>query len=129
MDAIASETKFDRAALDELRSSFEGELLDAADPRYDERRAVWNGSIDRHPALIARCSSTADVIATLRFAKRTGLPLAVRSGGHSFPGQSVCDGGVVVDLGLMKAIRVDPDASTVTAQGGVLLGELDRATQ
>jgi hypothetical protein len=99
------------------------------DPSYDERRAVWNGSIDRHPALIARCSSRDDVIAALRFAERTNLPLAVRGGGHSFPGQSVCDGGLVVDLGPMKGTRVDPEACTATAQAGVLLGELDQATQ
>src|SRR5215211_857523 len=129
MNAIAAGTELDRAALDELRSSFEGELIGSADPGYDEHRAIWNGSIDRRPVLIARCSSAADVIAALRFAKRTDLPLAVRAGGHSFPGQSVCDGGVVLDLRPMKAIRVDPDARTVTARAGVLLGELDRATQ
>src|SRR3954464_15135099 len=106
MNAIAAGTELDRAALDELRSSLGGELIRSADPGYDERRAVWNGSIDRHPAVIARCSSPADVIATLRCAKQADLPLAVRAGGHSFPGQSVCDGGVVVDLGPMKGIRV-----------------------
>jgi FAD binding domain/Berberine and berberine like len=129
MTAIAAGTELDRAALDELRASFDGELVRPGDPRYDERRAVWNGSIDRHPALIARCPSPADVIATVRFADRTGLPLAVRGGGHSFPGLSVCDGGVVADLGAMKGIRVDPEARRVTAQAGVLLGELDSATQ
>jgi FAD/FMN-containing dehydrogenase len=129
MDATTVGTDLDSTAVDELRASFAGDLVGPADPAYDDRRAVWNGSIDRLPALIARCSGTADVIAALRFAERTRLPLAVRCGGHSFPGQSVCDGGVVIDLGPMKGIRVDPDARTATAQGGVLLGELDRATQ
>jgi hypothetical protein len=129
MAAIGAETKLDRAALEELGASLQGELVRPGDAGYDEGRAVWNGSIDRHPALIARCSSAADVIATLRFVERTGLPLAVRSGGHSFPGQSVCDGGVVVDLRPMNGIRVDPGAGRAIAQAGVLLGELDRATQ
>ncbi|HKH15138.1 MAG TPA: FAD-binding oxidoreductase [Solirubrobacterales bacterium] len=129
MDASTVETELDPAAVDELRASLSDELVQPADPGYDERRAVWNGSIDRHPALIARCANAADVIAALRFAERTGLPLAVRGGGHSFPGQSVCDGGVVIDLGPMKGIRVDPDARRATAQAGVLLGELDQATQ
>jgi hypothetical protein len=129
MDATTVGTELDPAAVDELRASFAGDLVGPAHPTYAERRAVWNGSIDRRPALIARCSGTADVIAALRFAERTGLPLAVRGGGHSFPGQSVCDGGVVIDLGPMNGIRVDPDARTATAQAGVLLGELDRATQ
>jgi hypothetical protein len=129
MDATTVGTDLDPTAVDELRASFAGDLVGHADPAYDERRAVWNGSIDRRPALIARCSGTADVIAAVRFAERTGVPLAVRGGGHSFPGQSVCDGGVVIDLGPMKGIRVDPDGRTATAQAGVLLGELDSATQ
>jgi FAD/FMN-containing dehydrogenase len=99
------------------------------DPSYDLHRKVWNGSIDRHPAVIARCTSVPEVIAALAFARRTGLVVAVRSGGHSFPGLSVCDRGVVIDLGPMKQIRVNRDAGTVHAQAGVLLGELDRATQ
>src|SRR5215218_7637337 len=116
MDAITVGRELDPAAVDELRASLAGDLVGPADPAYDERRAVWNGSIDRRPALIARCSGTADLIAALRFAERTEVPLAVRGGGHSFPGQSVCDGGVVIDLGPMKGIRVDPDARRATAQ-------------
>lgn len=113
----------------ELEASFAGELVGPSSTAYDERRAVWNGSIDRRPSLIARCTSASDVSAAVRFASRTGLPLAVRGGGHSFPGQSVCDDGVVVDLGPMKGIDIDLRARTVKAEGGVLLGELDRATQ
>jgi FAD/FMN-containing dehydrogenase len=119
----------DTAAFVELERSFRGELVRPGDRTYDARRAVWNGSIDRHPALIARCVGVGDVVAALAFARRTGLIVAVRSGGHSFPGLSVCDGGVVIDLQSMDHIRVDREASTVRAQAGVLLGELDRATQ
>jgi FAD/FMN-containing dehydrogenase len=124
MDAMSG-----NGSLSELEASFAGDLLRAGDAAYDERRAVWNGSIDRHPALIARCTRTSDVSAAVAFARQTGLPLAVRGGGHSFPGQSVCDDGIVVDLGPMRGIDVDPQACTARAEGGVLLGELDRETQ
>jgi hypothetical protein len=129
MKPIAIEAKLDEAALDELGASFLGELVRPGDSGYAEHRKVWNGSIDRHPALVARCTGSADVIGALRFARQTRLPLAVRGGGHSFPGLSVVDGGVVIDLGPMNGIRVDPEARTASAQAGVLLGELDRATQ
>src|ERR687898_302318 len=112
-----------------LQDAFRGELLGPQDPGYEDARKVWNGSINRFPALIARCAGVADVIAAVKFAKDTGLLVAVRGGGHSYPGLSVCDGGLVIDLSLMKGIRVDPQARTVRAQAGVLLGELDRETQ
>jgi FAD/FMN-containing dehydrogenase len=119
----------DASGLRELESSFAGRLVRPGDADYDEQRKVWNGSIDRHPALIARCTGVADVIAAVGFARNTGLTVAVRSGGHSFPGHSVCDDGMVIDLGPMKSISVDPDARTATVQAGVLWGELDRETQ
>jgi FAD/FMN-containing dehydrogenase len=121
--------QLDPSALRDLTGSFKGELIQPGDSGYDEHRKVWNGSIDRHPALIARCSGTDDVIAAIRFAQQTELPLAVRGGGHSFPGLSVCDGGVVLDMGALTGVSVDPDARTATAQAGVLLGQLDTATQ
>jgi FAD/FMN-containing dehydrogenase len=127
--SIHTEVNLDRAALGELQRSFRGELVRSEDPTYDHHRRIWNGSIDRHPALIARCAGVADVIAAVRFGREAGLPVAVRSGGHSFPGLSVCDGGLVIDLSLMKGTRVDPEAGTARAQAGVLLGELDRETQ
>jgi FAD binding domain/Berberine and berberine like len=129
MNAIGAEIELDRDALDELGASFGGELVGPADPTYDVHRRVWNGSIDRHPALIARCTGVADVIAAVRFASETRLVVAVRGGGHSYPGHSVCDGGIVTDLGPMRGIRVDPEARTARAQAGVLWGELDRETQ
>ncbi len=116
-------------AIDDLRTSFRGELIGPADPSYDEQRRVWNGSIDRRPGLIARCTGVADVIAAVRYAKETGAVVAVRGGGHSFPGHSVCDDGILIDLGPMRGIRVDPDARRTRAQAGVLWGELDRETQ
>ena len=119
----------DDAALRELGDGFAGELVSPSDASYDEHRRIWNGSIDRHPALIARCASADDVSAATAFARNTGVPVAVRSGGHSFPGHSLCDDGLVIDLGPMKGIQVDPDARTARVQAGVLLGELDRATQ
>jgi FAD/FMN-containing dehydrogenase len=129
VSTITPEGRLDAAALTELERSFRGQLVRPGDPAYDEQRKVWNGSIDRFPALIARCAGAADVIAAVRFARATGLVVAVRGGGHSFPGLSVCDGGVVIDLGPMNGIRVDPESRTVRAQAGVLLGELDRETQ
>ena len=129
MGVIATGVKLDKAALSALRMGFHGELVERGDPTYEERRKIWNGSIDRYPALIARSTGVADVMAALKFARGTDLPVAVRSGGHSFPGQSTCDDGIVIDLSPMKGIRIDPEARTVRAQAGVLLGELDQATQ
>jgi FAD/FMN-containing dehydrogenase len=121
--------RLDPHSIDELATALRGELIGPDDRTYEERRRVWNGSIDRYPALIARCAGVADVIAAVRFARRHGLLVAVRGGGHSFPGHSVCDDGLVIDLSPMKGIRVDPVGHTVRAQAGVLLGELDRETQ
>ena len=129
MGTFVTETKLDEAALGQLESSFRGQLIRPGEPTYDDQRKIWNGSIDRSPALIARCAGVADVIAAVRFARDAGLVVAVRSGGHSFPGHSLCDGGMVIDLGPMKGIRVDPEARTARAQAGVLLGELDRESQ
>ena len=129
MDTVTADVDFDDTALDELRASFKGELVSRRDPTYDLHRSVWNGAIDRSPALIARCSSVPDVVAAVRFARSTGLGVAVRSGGHSYPGHSVCDDGLVIDLRPMNGIRVDPEARTARVQAGVVWGELDRETQ
>jgi FAD/FMN-containing dehydrogenase len=112
-----------------LGADFAGEVVTPEHPSYDERRSIWNGSIDRRPALIASCSGVADVMAAVRFGATSGLPVAVRSGGHSFPGLSVCDDGLVIDLSSLKGVRVDPVKCTARVQAGVRLGELDRETQ
>ena len=104
-------------------------MVRRSDADFQERCKIWNGSIDRRPALIARCAGVADVIAAVRFARESGLEVALRSGGHSYPGLSVCDDGIVIDMSLMRGIRVDPQGRTARAQAGVLLGELDRETQ
>jgi len=129
VSATATRGALDEKALGELEASFRGEVLRPESPGYDHHRRIWNGSIDRFPAVIARCAGAADVIAAVRFGRRSGLPVAVRSGGHSFPGHSSVDGGLVIDLSPMRGVRVDPEARTARAQAGVLLGELDRETQ
>src|SRR5690242_12956108 len=128
MSSLA-DTTLDAGALRELAAGFRGELVRPGDPSYDEHRRVWNGSIDRSPALIARCTSAGDVTAAVGFARDSALPVALRGGGHSFPGLSVCDGGIVIDLGPMKGIAVDAERRTARVQAGVLWGELDGATQ
>jgi FAD/FMN-containing dehydrogenase/DNA-binding HxlR family transcriptional regulator len=108
---------------------FEGRVVTPADPDYDERRAVWNGAIDRHPAYIARCTGPSDVAAALRYARERDIPFSIRGGGHNVAGTSVCDDGMVIDLALMKTLEVDPGERTVRASAGLVWGELDASTQ
>ena len=112
-----------------LRAAFRGELLESGHDGYETARRVWNGNVDRRPALIARCADAADVQRAVDFARTRGLLLSVRGGGHSAPGYGTNDGGLVIDLSPMKAIQVDAQTRTVRAQGGVLWRELDSATQ
>ncbi|MGY1712202.1 FAD-binding oxidoreductase [Geodermatophilus sp. SYSU D00758] len=112
-----------------LRAALVGDVIAPGDEGYEEHRRVWNGSIDRRPALVARCAGVDDVRAALRFGRDHQLPIAVRSGGHSFPGLSTADDALLIDLRPMNGVRVDPDARVAGAQAGVLLGELDAATQ
>jgi FAD/FMN-containing dehydrogenase len=111
-----------------LLASMRGELLRPGDAEYDTARKVWNGMIDRHPALIARCADVADVVQSVNFARENKLPLAVRGGSHNVTGSAVCEAGLVVDLSRMKGIRVDPDRRTVRAEGGCTWGDVDHAT-
>jgi FAD binding domain/Berberine and berberine like len=129
MGVIAGGLDLDGRAVDELARSFGGVLIRPGDAAYDEGRRIWNGSIDRRPALITCCAGVADVISAVRMAREHGQLVAVRSGRHSYPGLGVCDDGMVVDLGQMKGIRVDPATRTARAQAGVLLGDLDREAQ
>jgi FAD/FMN-containing dehydrogenase len=115
--------------IDELRTRFRGALVRPGEEGYDEARRVWNGAIDRRPALIARCAGADDVAEAVRFARERDLVISVKGGGHAVAGHAVCNDGVMIDLSLMKAISVDPRARTARAAGGVLWRELDAATQ
>ena len=112
-----------------FQSTFRGEMLSPGNASYEEARKIWNGMIDKRPGLIARCTGVADVISAVNFTRTHHLLVSVRGGGHNIPGNSVCDGGVTIDLSRMKGIRVDPENRTVRAEGGVKWGELDRETQ
>jgi FAD/FMN-containing dehydrogenase len=116
-------------AADTLRARFSGEILQPAQPGYDAARRVFNGMIDRRPAMIARCATTADVVAAVNTAREHGLLVAVRGGGHSIAGLSTCDDGMLIDLSGLRSITVDPRTRTAKAAGGVLWGEFDAATQ
>lgn len=116
-------------ALAELREDLSGAVLVPEDPGYDEARAVYNGMIDRRPAVIAQCESPVDVVTAVRFARRLDLPIAVRGGGHSVAGMALNDGGLVVDLRRMQAVTVHPGASAVRVEGGATMSQLDRACE
>lgn len=111
-----------------VRSSFSGQLLSPGDDGYEEARRIHNGLIDKRPALIARCRTTADVAAAVGLGRAAGVEISVRGGGHNVAGKAVTDGGLMVDLAPMKAVEVDPAARTVTAEGGVTWGEFNNAT-
>jgi len=112
----------------ELTQQISGSVLGRTDADYDTVRAVYNGLIDRKPALIARCLTTQDAVAALAFARREGFEVSVRGAGHNVAGRAVTEGGVMIDLSEMKGIAVDPDRATATAQGGVVWAELNDAT-
>ena len=107
---------------------FRGDVLAPGDEGYEQARWTWNAMFDKRPALIARCSGVADVIAGVNFARENGMLLSVRGGGHSVPGHSTCDGGVVLDLSPMRSVRVDPARMTARAEGGVNWGTFDHET-
>ena len=122
-----SAIELEKAAIRELGEACTGEILLAGHPGYDSARKVWNGMHDKHPALIARCLNAADVQHAVTFSRERNLLVAVRGGGHSWPGKSVCDGGMMIDLALMNTATVDPAAQQASVQGGALLGHLDTA--
>src|ERR1051325_4294458 len=110
--------------LDELRQRVRGEGIAESGPGYDEARQVWNGVIDRRPALVVRCTGNADVIASIAFAREHGLPVSVRGGGHNVAGTAVAEGAVVLDLSAMRSVVVDLERKTVRAGGGATLGDV-----
>ena len=125
---VSSGSALNEAAAQSLKNSLRGEVLQPADESYDATRKIFNGMIDKRPALIARCADAEDVIRAVSFARSEDLPVAVRGGGHSVAGKSVCDGGLMIDLSLMKEVRVDPESRAAIAQPGLRLGDFDRAT-
>jgi FAD/FMN-containing dehydrogenase len=123
------ETQIGGDAIAALATRMRGRLVQAGDSDYDVARAVWNGMVDKRPGLVAKCAGTADVIAAVGFAREHGLLVAVHGGGHNVAGNAVCDGGLMIDLSLMRGIRVDVARRTVRAEGGVTIGDLDHETQ
>jgi FAD binding domain/Berberine and berberine like len=123
-----NEIEIEKAALKELGESMTGPVILAGDPEYDTARKIWNGMHDKHPALIARCMSAEDVSQAVTFARERELLVAVRGGGHSWPGKSVCDDGLMIDLSQMHTVTADAEAMRAHAQGGALLNALDTAS-
>jgi FAD/FMN-containing dehydrogenase len=124
-----TDTVLKDTAIEAFRTRVRGELLRPVDAGYEEARHVWNGMIDRRPALIVCCTGVADVLAAVQFARTHELLVAVRGGGHNVAGHAVCDGGLMIDLSRMKGLRVDPVQRTARAQPGLTGGEFDRETQ
>jgi hypothetical protein len=114
-------TTLKRSDIEDLRAGLRGPLLLPGEHGYEGARRVWNAAIDRRPALIARCAGAADIARALQFGAAHSLLVAVRGGGHSSSGQSVCEGGLMIDLSLMKSVRVDPHRQTARVEPGVLL--------
>jgi len=113
------------ADFEALQASMRGQALSPTAPDYDTTRKVFNGMIDRRPALIARCAGVSDVMRALEFGVGKSLPISIRCGGHSVPGFSVCEGGVMLDLTPMSSVYVDPATKTARAEGGVNWGQFD----
>ena len=118
-----------KAAVSEFKTKLRGQVLQADDDAYDATRAVWNGMINKRPALIAQCTGLSDVLTSVRFARQHDLLVSVRGGGHNVAGTALCDGGLMIDLSLMKGVHVDPVSRTARAQPGLTLGDLDHETQ
>ena len=122
-------SQLDPERLEAFRTALRGPLLLPDDPGYDDARTVWNGMIDRHPPLIVRATGNADVIAAVNFARENGLSVSVKGGGHSAAGTAVSDDALMIDLGLMNGVHVDPKARRARAQGGATWGIFDRECQ
>src|SRR5919112_2251568 len=124
-----ADTALTGSTVEGFGSRLRGELLRPGDAGYEEARLLWNGLIDKRPALIARCAGVGDVVDSVNFARENDLLVAVRGGGHNVAGNAACDGGLVIDLSPMKGVRVDPERGTARAEAGATLGDLDRETQ
>ena len=122
-------TKLQATRIEALKGNFKGQVILPDDDLYESARKVWNATIDKHPALIARCATTSDVVGAVNFAKDNGLVLAVRGGGHNIAGSALCDDGIIIDLSQMKAAHVDAGSLRGTIEGGATLADFDAATQ
>lgn len=129
MKSQTVQTRLSPEVAKELQGSIRGPVFAAGDDQYEETRRIWNAAVDKRPALIARCTGTADVMAALAFARRHDLQLAIRGGGHNVAGTALCDDGLLIDLQLMRGIRVDPVSQTVLAQPGLRLRDVDHETE
>jgi FAD/FMN-containing dehydrogenase len=129
IDRDGNSLTIDSARVDALRMSLRGTLIGANDAGYHESRAVWNGMIDRKPALIARCIGTADIVACVNFARETGIALSMKGGGHNIAGLAIVEGGLVIDCSQMRGCFVDTKARVAHSQPGATLGDVDRETQ
>jgi hypothetical protein len=123
------DTGLDQAAVLDLRKALRGVLLQPSDDGYGEARTIWNGMITRQPALIARVSGVADVMACVNFARKIGLPLSIRGGGHNVAGAALCDGGLTIDMSLRRGVRLDPIRQTIRVEAGATWGDVDHETQ
>lgn len=124
-----SPQSIDAAAIQELQQSLRGQLLLPDHEKYENLRRIWNGAHDKRPGLIVQCTGTADVIDTVNFARKHGLLVSIRGGGHNVAGTALCDGGLVIDLSLLRGVHVHPDQRIADVAPGATLGDLDRETQ
>jgi FAD/FMN-containing dehydrogenase len=129
VDRNGNKLEIESKHVDGLRAALKGSLLASDGAGYHEARSLWNGMIDRQPALIARCIGTADVMACVNFARQHGIALCIKGGGHNIAGLAVCDGGLMIDMGLMRGVFIDAAMRVAHAQGGCILGDVDRETQ
>ena len=127
--ANGAQTTVSDPEIEAFARGFKGDLIKPDTAGYDDARSIWNAMIDKCPSLIARCTSTEDIVQAVRFAKAHGLLIAVRGGGHNIAGNASCEGGMVIDLSQMKSVKVDTESRTATAEPGVTLADFDKATQ
>src|SRR6185437_10353841 len=133
MATVGSKSRYEESLqgnrIEGFRQRLSGTIVRPGNPEYDAARSIWNGMIDRRPAIIAYCANVNDVTQSIAFARETGILTSVRSGGHNIAGSSLCDGGLVIDLSRMNKVTVDPENRIARAEGGALLADLDAASQ
>ncbi|MGI0084922.1 MAG: FAD-binding oxidoreductase [Nitrososphaerales archaeon] len=126
---LDSKNEIPENSVNELKANFRGQLVLPMDKNYEQVRKIWNGMIDKHPAMIARCLGASDVMKAVKFAGDHDIAVSVRGGGHNVAGNSLCDGGLVIDLTDMKSVRVDPERKIARAEPGTTWKQFDLETQ